>query len=76
LALQLGVPLVIDDLEAREAGRVLGLEIVGTLGVVARNKKMRLIAEAKPIIQAMQQAGIYYSKALVHQFLTGLGEST
>lgn len=76
LAIQRGLPLLIDDLEGREAGRTLGLEVVGTLGVVARNKVMGAITEAKPIVQAMHQVGIYYSQSLIHDFLVELGETT
>lgn len=75
LAIQRNLPLVIDDLEARETARTFGLEIIGSLGVVARNKRMRAIKEAKPIVQAMKQAGIFYSGALIHQFLRELGEA-
>jgi hypothetical protein len=74
LALLRGAPLVIDDLKARETGRALGLEIVGTLGIVARNKRMRAITEAEPIVRAMQHAGIYYSDSLISRFLIEMGE--
>jgi len=74
LALKRQVPLVIDDLEARAEGRSLGLEVIGTLGIVARNKHLGTIPLAKPIIQAMHQAGIYYSESLIQHFLAGIGE--
>ena len=76
LALEYRAPLVIDDLEAREEARALGLQIVGTLGIIARNKRLGTVAEAMPVVCLLQDAGIYYSRALIHQFLTELGEAT
>lgn len=75
VALERRLPLVIDDLEARAAARALGLQVVGTLGIVARNKKMQAIRAAKPVVEAIQQAGIYYSAALIERFLNELGEA-
>ena len=75
VALKRRLPLIIDDLAARAAAHGLGLQVVGTLGIVARNKRMQAIRAAKPVVEAIQKAGIYYSASLIERFLNELGEA-
>jgi predicted nucleic acid-binding protein len=74
MALEKKLPVLLDDLRARKIAHSLGLEVVGSLGVLARNKGTKCIPAVKPIVEAIQRAGIYYDDELIHQFLRELGE--
>ncbi len=74
LALQCNSPVLLDDLAARKAALGLNLDVVGSLGVLARSKATGAIPAAKPLIEAIRNAGIYYSAPLIHKFLKELGE--
>ncbi len=66
--------MLLDELRARKIAHSLGLEVVGSLAVLARNKEAKCIPAVKPIVEAIQRAGIYYDDALIRQFLRELGE--
>ena len=51
-----------------------GVEFFGILGVLARVKGLKLIAEAKPLIEAMEKAGYRFHSVLKKNFLERLGE--
>jgi uncharacterized protein len=74
MALEKKLPVLVDDLRARKIARSLGLEVVGSLGVLARSKETKCIPAVKPIIEAIQRAGIYFDDKLIRQFIIGLGE--
>jgi uncharacterized protein len=74
-ALQEVAPVLLDDLEARKIARGLGVEVIGSLGVLARSKKAGRIQAVKPIVEGMRGAGIYYSDLLLRRFLEDLDEA-
>ncbi len=74
LASERRLPVLVDDMEARQAAAGLKLEIVGALGIVGRGKRRGRIAAARPLVEALRAAGIYYSDSLITQFLTELHE--
>ncbi len=66
--------LLVDDRDARNLAKKLGLEVMGTLGVIALAKYNGLILEAKPIIDELVEKGFWISKRILEEFLRELGE--
>lgn len=75
LALQLNADVVlIDDRDARNLAKKLGLQVTGTLGVLALAKHIGLIREVKPIIDTLVETGFWISRRILEAFLRELGE--
>ena len=75
LALELNADiLLVDDHDARDLAKKLGLQVMGTLGVIALAKYRRLIPDAKPIIDTLVESGFWISRRLLEEFLRELGE--
>ncbi len=66
--------VVLDDREARRCARAWGLKVIGTLGIVARAKRMDHIESVAPIIERLRETGLYVSEELVQQILREVGE--
>ncbi len=76
LAVQLAADLVLmDDLQGRHVATALGLTVVGSLGLLVRAKRVMLIREVRPLMDAMIASGLYASNAVYRQILTIAGES-
>jgi predicted nucleic acid-binding protein len=69
-----GTVAVLDDLAARRCADSLGIPIRGTLGLVLIAKQRGAIAEAKPIVERLRQAGMYLSDAVMNRALSMVGE--
>ncbi len=75
LALEQNIKLVcIDELKGRRAALAVGLQVVGSLGLLGRAKTLGLISSARPFIEKAKSAGIYYDDDLIENFLNSLGE--
>lgn len=75
LALERGIPWVIlDDLSARQFGRSLGLEIVGTGAVLFKAKVKGLIPAVRPLLDALLATGFRLSPKVYRSLLTAAGE--
>lgn len=75
LALEQNIPLVcIDELKGRRAALAVGLNIVGSLGLIGKAKNLGLIPAARPFIEKAKTSGIYYDDQLIETFLKSLGE--
>jgi len=75
LALELNADLLlIDDRDARNLAKKLGLQVMGTLGVLALAKYIGLIQEVKPIIDELIETGFWISRRILEVFLRELGE--
>jgi len=75
LALELNADLLlVDDRDARNLAKKLGLRVMGTLGVIALAKYKGLIPKAKPIVVALIESGFWISKKILGEFLKELGE--
>ena len=58
LALELGnVFVLLDDKKARQIAKQLGLEIIGTIGLILRAKRKGLIEKVKPVLNELIMAG-------------------
>lgn len=73
-ALISGSEAVLDDFEGRQCARALGVPVTGTLGVILRAKRSRLIPEARPLLEELLRRGLYLSKELLEQALGEVGE--
>jgi predicted nucleic acid-binding protein len=75
LALEQNITKVcIDDLKGRRAAKAVGLEVIGSLGLIGRAKTLGLIEEIRPLIVRAGNAGIFYNSNLIETFLEKLGE--
>ena len=59
--------VIIDDYAARKTAEYIGLNLTGTIGILIKAKRKGLIDLVMPIVQVMEQNGIYYSEQLKEQ---------
>ena len=65
LAQEIGADVVvIDDGAARKTAEYLELPLTGTLGVMIKAKQRGLLEAVMPVLQKMEQNGIFFSKEL------------
>jgi predicted nucleic acid-binding protein len=69
-----GAEVVLDDLAARRCARSLGLRMTGTLGVVILCRHRGVIGAARPVIEALREAGLRLKLALMEEALAKVGE--
>ena len=75
LALELDADLLlVDDRDARNLAKRLGLQVMGILGVLALAKYKGFIQEVKPIIDRLVENGFWISRKLLEEFLRELSE--
>jgi len=65
---------VLDDAAARTCAKALGIEVVGTLGVVLRAKRRAVIPSAADVLKALRVAGLHLDDKMVCSALEGIGE--
>jgi predicted nucleic acid-binding protein len=66
--------VVIDELKGRRYAHRLGLSLTGTLGVLLLAKERGLITAIAPVIEQLNDNGLYFSSELVEQTLALAGE--
>lgn len=66
--------VIIDERMGRSIAEYLELSVVGTLGVLAKGKKLGLIKSFRDAALDMQSQGIYYNTALIQRIAQQLGE--
>lgn len=66
--------LLVDDHRARKVARLNEIEVVGSLGILLRAKEAGFIPEIRPLLAAIQSAGVHYSDQLVDETLWLAGE--
>lgn len=74
LALQQGTAVLMDELRGRAVASRLGLDVVGTLGLLLLARETRHIGPLRPLIDALQHSGYFLSQRLVQQVLATAGE--
>ncbi len=67
--------VVLDDAAARTCARGLGIEVIGTLGVGLRAKKIFCIPSAADIFKSLRAAGLWLDDEVVRLALEGIGET-
>jgi predicted nucleic acid-binding protein len=75
LALEQKIALVaIDEWKGRRAALAAGLEVTGSLGLLAKAKLSGLIPALEPLIQRALKEGVRYHPELVKTLLAAVGE--
>jgi hypothetical protein len=75
LALEKRARLVlIDELTGRKVAESLQLKVTGSVGLLIRAKEQGEIAAVKPYLEAMHEAGIYFSQRFINSVLRHTGE--
>lgn len=74
LAQELRVQLLIDEDRGRRISAAHGIEFLGSLRVLAEAKRLGLIDQAKPIVEAMLTAGYWIDEELLSLFLQEIEE--
>ena len=73
-ALLSGSEAVIDDRQARQCARALGIAFTGTVGVLIRAKKNGSIPAARPLLEDLLKRGMHLSRELADAALGEVGE--
>ena len=60
---------MIDEKVARLQAKVLGLDVIGTLGVLLKAKKKGMLPSIKPLIKKMLENGIWVKGEIVKGIL-------
>jgi len=66
--------VILDDLEARQFARSLGLEVVGTGALLYKAKARRLIPAVRPVLDALLATGFRLSPKVYRTLLRAAGE--
>lgn len=62
--------LVVDDLPARIVAERLGLQVIGSLGILLEAYRLRLVDDIQPDLEAMIAVGFHVGRSLHEQVLT------
>ncbi|MBR8834591.1 MAG: DUF3368 domain-containing protein [Stigonema ocellatum SAG 48.90 = DSM 106950] len=76
LALETGEQrILLDEREARQVAQSLGLQVIGTLGILLLAKNRGIITQVQPLLDAMMDTAQYWvSRTLYKQVLQQAGE--
>jgi predicted nucleic acid-binding protein len=74
LALDLHATVLVDERIGRAAAKSVGLEVIGTLGVLVSAKLAGLVGEVRPLAQALLDSGYFMAPQLVEAALASIGE--
>jgi hypothetical protein len=66
--------LLVDEICARRAAIEWGIDVIGTLRILAEAKRLGQITVVRPIIAQMQSSGYRSERALIRRFLERIGE--
>jgi hypothetical protein len=76
LALELdGALLLIDELRGRKYATHMGLEVIGTFGILIAAKRDGILPAVKPLVDALIKSGFYASESLYTKTLLLAGEA-
>jgi len=66
--------VIIDEFLGRKYAELIGLNLTGTLGILLKAKTVNKIEAVKPLIEKLQQEGIWLSDSLIKLVLKKAGE--
>jgi predicted nucleic acid-binding protein len=69
-----GAQAIIDDLAARRCAAVHHVSVRGCLGLVLVAKRRGVIPLARPVVEALREAGLYLADDLIDRTLALVGE--
>jgi predicted nucleic acid-binding protein len=61
--------ILIDDLPARRMAEHLGLQVVGSLGILLEAYRMRLLEDVRPVLDAMIEVRFHVGRSLYEEIL-------
>ena len=67
--------VIIDDLDARHQAEICGLQVIGTVGLLASAKQKNMIESVAPILNALEVAGMWLSEDLKRRVLESVNET-
>lgn len=73
-AQQPGALVLMDEKLGRNMAEYMGLDVTGTLGILAKAKALGLIPSFVQAATGMRDQGIYFSEGLISRIATRLGE--
>lgn len=77
LALAEGIEHVaIDEWKGRRAARAIGLQVVGSLGLLGRAKHLGLLPSLRAVLEKAEAVGLRYHPELVSKVLEAVGEAS
>jgi uncharacterized protein len=74
-ALEIGAGLLADDQDARLFAQAMGLQTIGTLGVLVRAKRAGVVTSIRPLIEQLRAGGQRLGAGVVAQALAAAGEA-
>ena len=66
--------VLLDERKARRYAQQLKLKISGSMGILLLAKEARIIAAVSPVLEEIQEAGLYISTDLMNRILVLAGE--
>ena len=75
LAKERDAALLVDEREARRVALQLGIGYIGSLRVLTEAKDRGIIAQVKPVLDALIAAGFYIGEPLYQSVLRSVGEA-
>jgi predicted nucleic acid-binding protein len=74
LAVELALPLIMDERAGRAAEQGVGVLVAGVAETIRRAKAAGLVPAVRPLLEAMTQEGYWLSSALIDQVARRAGE--
>ena len=75
IALNIDCAVLMDDKLARRAATHLGLQVIGTGGVLIKARQMGRISEVAPLLEQLRTKGYHLSSGLIARILQYTGEA-
>jgi predicted nucleic acid-binding protein len=69
-----GAAVLLDERRGRAAATALGLQVLGTLGLLVRARDAGLVPRVRPLADALTAGGYFLAPALVERLLADIGE--
>ncbi len=66
--------VLIDERRGRMLAQAAGLQVLGTLGLLARARQLVLIGPLRPLAESLLSSGYHLARPLVEETLAALGE--
>jgi len=66
--------VILDDYKARKLAESLGIQIIGTIGIIIKAKRGGVIESIKPFLQKMRQTDFRISEEIEKRALEESGE--
>jgi uncharacterized protein len=75
LAKERGAQLLMDEIRGRRFASQLGIDVIGTLRILAEAKRLGHIESVRPIVAEMRSSGYRFDRDLIRRFLDAMNEA-